>query len=104
MKVQVKREMTNDPDVRMYSSRALLTQVPAEMAMRGQQDVSDIMSAILEIPGVGFAQVFPYHIAVGKVPQFTWEEIEVSVLRLFAALNLDLESLSGSSGVNGVAV
>jgi hypothetical protein len=30
---------------------------------------------------------------VCKCPAYTWDEIEVSVLRLFAALNLDLETL-----------
>lgn len=86
--------MTPDENARIYASRVKLTTEPMETGMANQTEgVGPVLASILDIPGVGAAQVFAYHILVCKCPAYTWEEIEVSVLRLFAALNLDLETL-----------
>lgn len=93
-KVQVQRLMTPDPEARIYASRARLTTAPVEVGMPGlAEGVGPVLATLLDIPGVGAAQVFAYHVMVCKTPAYTWDEIEVSVLRLFAALNLDLETL-----------
>jgi hypothetical protein len=93
-KVQVPRLVLPDPEARIYASRVRLTTEPMEMGLANQtEDVGPVLSALLEIPGVSMVQVFAYHVMVCKCPAYTWDEIEVSVLRLFAALNLDLETL-----------
>ena len=93
-KTQVNRMETPDENARIYASRARLTTTPMESGIANQTEgVGPVLATFLDIPGVVAAQVFAYHAMVCKVPAFTWDEIEVSVLRLFAALNLDLETL-----------
>lgn len=93
-KTQVNRMETPDPNARIYASRAKLTTEPMETGIANQTEgVGPVLAAFLDIPGVGADQVFAYHAVVCKCPAYTWDEIETSILRLFAALNLDLETL-----------
>lgn len=93
-KVQINRMMTPDENARIYSSRAKLTTAPMESGLANQTEgVGPVLETFLTIPGVAAAQVFAYHTVVCRNPAYSWDEIEVSVLRLFAALNLALETL-----------
>jgi len=93
-KTQVNRMMTPDENARIYSSRAKLTAVAMESGIANQTEgVGPVLETFLTIPGVAAAQVFAYHTVVCRNPAYSWDEIEVSVLRLFTALNMDLKSL-----------
>lgn len=109
MPIQIGREMTPDADVRVYSSKALLTEQRCEVVMKGNApsggflaelpmpglntDAGPVAAALVEIPGVAMVQVFSYKAAVSKAPTWEWSEIEPFILRLFGALNSSLERI-----------
>lgn len=94
MTTKVNRMETPDANARIYASRARLTTEPMETGIANQtESVGPVLATFLDIPGVAMVQVFAYHAVVCKCPAYSWDEIEVSVLRLFAALNLNLETL-----------
>lgn len=91
MTTKINRMMTPDENARIYASRARLTTEPMETGIANQTEgAGPVLATFLDIPGVAMAQVFT---VICKCPAYSWEEIEVSVLRLFAALNMDLETL-----------
>jgi hypothetical protein len=114
---QFKRQVIDD-STRLYHSRTKLTNKRIEAASKGTPPIEDeeimtgvgmtigiagtiidpnapvenpLLEAALEIEGVESAAVTAYTLLIKRAQQFSWDEIEVKVLRLFAAFNMELK-------------
>ena len=93
-RIPIGRQVIDDmPDLRIYHVRTLMTEQPVELAYKFMPVENPILSALLDIPGVNMVELHPYHAVVNKAQQFEWSEIEPSIKRLFAALQLPLETV-----------
>jgi len=111
------RRQQIDEDTRLYHSRTKLTNKRIEAASKGTPPLESeemmgvgismgmagtvidpnapienpILEMALEIEGVESAAVTPYTLLIKKAQQFSWEEIEKSIIKLFTTVHLPLE-------------
>lgn len=91
--IQIGRQIIDEnKDVRIYHTRAILTEQMVELAFKFQPTDSTLMEAILAIDGVSMVELHPYHVVIMKAQQFAWTEIEPSVKKLLASFSLPVES------------
>lgn len=91
-KFRLQRQVHND-FVRLYFTRTALTDV-IEPGLRGAtfEYANPVLEAIMGIPGVEAATVYPYHVVVQRARAFEWDELEAPILCLLTSLHIPLPS------------
>jgi hypothetical protein len=79
---------TANPEVRVYLSRAVLTELEAETVSRNGHFLTKLFGDIVQTPGVSMLIGKPYEIMVRKADLYAWEEVHPRVLDYMIAANV----------------
>jgi len=91
-------------DTRLYFSRTELTEKICSPVTRGEEQdhdkfIAPVVEYALQVPGVHLAAASPYSLMVVKVPTYSWDEVEPSIMNLLMSLNSGEGKLFQEEGV-----
>lgn len=89
--IQIGRQLFDeDKDTRIYHTPVKMLDV-VTCGFAGMPTDSPIVQALLDIPGVEYAEVHPYYLAIKKARMYEWGLIETSVKRLVSTFVVEIE-------------